>query len=156
MDTNDLVLTRAGYDEINKEYYALLTGRRPLVIERIKEARELGDLSENFDYQDAKREQATIEGRLAELKYIIDNAEIIEASNDGTVQLGSTVVVKYIDDGDDEETILIVGQAESDPSEGKISCTSPMGESLMNKKSGDIAEFDAPFGMMRCEIVSVS
>ena len=150
----NLVLTQSGYDDINEEYQYLMKVKRPQIIDRIKEARELGDLSENFDYHDAKREQAVTENRLNELKYILEHAEIVTSKNNGSVQLGSTVVVKDLDEGF-EDTYKIVGQAESDPVGGKISCDSPMGSALMGKIVGDIAEFEAPFGLIRCEIVSV-
>lgn len=149
-----LVLTQSGYDDINEEYQYLMKTKRPQIIERIKEARELGDLSENFDYHDAKREQAVTESRLNELKYILDHAEIVTSKSDGSVQLGSIVVVKDLDEGF-EDTYKVVGQAESDPADSKISCDSPMGNALMGKLVGDIAEFEAPFGHIRCEIISV-
>lgn len=151
---DNLVLTQNGYEEINEEYQTLMKVKKPQIIERIKEARELGDLSENFDYQDAKREQAVIESRLIELKYILDHAEIVKSIDDGSVQLGSVVVVRDLDEGFDD-TYKVVGQAESNPVDGKISCDSPMGNALMGRIVGDEVEFEAPFGIIHCKIISV-
>lgn len=152
----DYVLTQEGYDKIKAEYDYIINERRPANIQRIKEARELGDLSENFDYQDAKRDQGEIETKLQELKFILENAKVVAANADGTIGLGSKVTVLY--DGDDEEDaeeITIVGQAESDPIEGKISLSSPLGSALMGKKIGAIVEYEAPSRMVKLKILSV-
>jgi len=151
----ELVITQSGYDEIKAEYDYIFSTRRPAVIQRIKEARELGDLSENFDYQDAKREQGEIEGKLRELKFILENATIIANPKDGKIGLGSKVEIEYLDI-DMKQEITIVGQAESDPMEGKISISSPLGKSLMDKKTGDTVEYEAPSGIMSCKINKVS
>lgn len=154
---DDYVLTQEGYDKIKAEYDYILNERRPANIQRIKEARELGDLSENFDYQDAKRDQGEIETKLAELKFILENAKVIAANSDGTIGLGSKVTILY--DGDDEEDaeeITIVGQAESDPIEGKISLSSPLGDALMGRKIGDEVEYEAPSRMVKLKILSIS
>ena len=153
--SEELVITQSGYDEIKKEYDFIFTQKRPAVIQRIKEARELGDLSENFDYQDAKREQGEIEGKLQELKFILENATIIKGTTDGSIGLGSNVNLEYVD-LDFEQEVSLVGQAESDPMEGKISVSSPLGKALMGKKAGDMIEYEAPQGKMTCKILSVS
>ena len=115
------VLTRQGYEEIQRELNEILTVKRPAVVDRIREARQLGDLSENFDYQDAKNTQAMIEARMKELKTIISHAVVIErADNNGHVGIGSKVVVKDLGDGFEDE-YTIVGPAESSPAHGKIS-----------------------------------
>ncbi|MBQ0105644.1 MAG: transcription elongation factor GreA [Armatimonadetes bacterium] len=153
----EYVLTQSGYDKIKEEYDYIISERRPQNIQRIKEARELGDLSENFDYQDAKREQGEIEGRLADLKFILENAKVMVGSEDGSIGLGSNVTILY--DGDDEdeaEEITIVGQAESDPIEGKISLSSPLGNALMGKKAGDDVSYEAPSRIVKLKILSVS
>ena len=153
--SEELVITQSGYDEIKAEYDYIYSTRRPAVIQRIKEARELGDLSENFDYQDAKREQGEIEGKLNELRFILENATIIPNAKDGKVGLGSKVEISYLD-LDINQEITIVGKAESDPIEGKISISSPLGKSLLDKSAGDIVEYEAPSGIMTCKVIKVS
>ncbi len=152
---NKHVLTQAGYDELQRELNEILTVKRPEVIDRIREARQLGDLSENFDYEDAKRQQAMLESRIDELKGIIANACVVEpASGDGEIGIGSKVTVKDLED-DFEDEYHIVGQAESSPAEGKISLESCVGSALMGKKTGDTVEVNAPGGTIKYEIISV-
>lgn len=157
MDFSDerIVLTREGYDEIQRELNEIMTVKRPAIIDRIREARQLGDLSENFDYQDAKHSQAMLEARLKELKTIISHASVVETiENDGSVGIGSKVVVKDLaDDFEDEYTI--VGPTESSPAEGKISHESCLGSALMGHKQGDTVDVRAPGGVMNYQIVSV-
>lgn len=153
----EYVITKAGYDKIKEEYNYILNVKRPENIQRIKEARELGDLSENFDYQDAKREQGEIEGKLESLKFILENSKIVETAENGAIGMGSNVTILY--DGDDEdeaEEITIVGQAESDPIEGKISISSPLGNALVDKKAGEDVTYEAPSGIIKLKILSVS
>ena len=121
------ILTREGYEEMQRELNEILTVKRPAIVDRIREARQLGDLSENFDYEDAKRAQAMMEARIKELKAIVAHATIVDsASCDGCVGVGSKVVVKDLDEGYEDE-YTIVGPAESSPSEGKISLESCVG-----------------------------
>ena len=113
--------------------------RRPNIVEKIKSARELGDLSENFEYHSAKNEQGFIESRIRELEQIIKNHRLIESrAPSGVVQLGSTV--RFSEDGGPEESYRIVGPAEADPREGRVSNESAMGRALLGRKVGDEAE----------------
>ncbi len=153
---NDVILTRQGYEQIKRELEETITVKRPAIVERIKEARLLGDLSENFDYQDAKRMQGILEGRVMELKALLDSAVVVDSANeDGTVGVGSKVVVRDAEDGSEEE-YFIVGPAEASPADGKISHESSMGAALIGRKAGDKAEVHGPGGVFYYDIVSVS
>jgi len=152
----EFVLTPQGYQDIQQELNELLTVKRPEVIERIRQARQLGDLSENFDYEDAKRVQAMLEARVKELKAILSHATVIEStSQDGSIGIGSKVVLKDLEEGYEDE-YTIVSPAESSPAEGKISHESCVGEAVMGKKVGDIVTVQAPGGAIKYEIVSVA
>jgi transcription elongation factor GreA len=148
------VLTRQGYENIQRELDEILKVKRPAVVQRIREARQLGDLSENFDYQDAKRTQGLLEARVRELQAILSRATVVENDGNGHVDIGSTVTVRDLDGGF-EDVYSIVGPAESSPGEGKISHVSCVGEALMGKRANDIVTIVAPGGEMRYEIVSV-
>lgn len=149
------VLTREGYDQIQRELNEVLTVKRPQIVERIREARQLGDLSENFDYEDAKRAQAMIDARIKELKAILAHASVVEtAARDGSVGIGSKVVVKDLEEGFEDE-YTIVGPAESSPSEGRISHESCVGQELMGRKAGERVQVTTPGGVIHYEIVSV-
>ncbi len=130
-------MTEEGLEKLNQELNELKTVRRPEVVERIKVARSFGDLSENSEYDAAKDEQAFVESRIAQVENMIRNAVIIENDDESSdiVQLGKTVKFVELPDGDEEE-YQIVGSAESDPFEGRISNDSPMAQSLLGKKSG--------------------
>ena len=148
-------LTREGYEKIKKELREIIRIRRPAVVERIREAAALGDLSENFDYHDAKREQGMIEGRIMELKAILDTAEVVEyCASDGCVDTGAKVVIRDCEDGSEDEYI-IVGPPETDPSEGKISYESSVGNALMGRKAGDVVTVETSSGELKYEIISV-
>jgi len=154
--TDDVIpVTREGYEEMQRELNEIVTVKRPQVIDTIRDARQLGELSENFDYEDAKRVQAMLEVRVKELKAILSHASIIErvGSND-RVDIGSRVVVKSLDDGLEDE-YTIVGPAESSPSDGRISHESCVGRELMGKKAGEKVSVDTPSGTIRYEVVSV-
>ncbi len=149
------ILTRNGYEEIQRELNEILTTKRPALVDRIREARQLGDLSENFDYQDAKNVQALMEARIRHLKAIIAHAKVVEApENDGSVGIGSKVVVKDLEDGIEDE-YTIVGPAESSPSEGKISNESAVGSALLGQEVGGVISIRTPGGAFRYEIVSI-
>jgi transcription elongation factor GreA len=156
LSQHKVILTRQGYDELVRELEEIQTVKRPAIVHRIREARHLGDLSENFDYQDAKRQQGMLDGRLNELKAIIAQATVFDnTDSDGHITVGSTVVVKDLTDGF-EETFIIVGPAESSPAEGKISHESAMGGALVGQTAGDVVSIDTPGGEFRYEIVSVN
>lgn len=150
-----IVLTRQGHDEIRRELEEILTVKRPAIVNRIREARQLGDLSENFDYQDAKQTQGMLEARYRELQAIMSNALVVDCDAEaGTVGVGSRVVIKDLEDGS-EEDYTIVGPAESSPSEGKISLESSVGSALMGHKVGEKVSCSTPGGIVEFEIVSV-
>ena len=156
MSENKVYLTSEGFLEIEEELNNLKNVRRPAVIKALKEARALGDLSENADYDAARAEQAQVEGRIQELEKIMENVVIIEKNSDGKISLGSTVVVKYLDDDDDEtEEYQIVGSKEADPSNNKISNESPLAIAIMGSQAGDIKDVESPNGKYEVEIVEV-
>jgi transcription elongation factor GreA len=148
-------LTQEGYDEIKEELDNLINVKRPENIIAIKEARALGDLSENADYDAARNEQAEIEARIKKLEAIMDNVEIIEEVNTDAVGLGNTVKISYVDDEDDLDEYKIVGSQEADPFESKISNESPIAKALMGHKVGDIVSVDSPNGSYEIKIVEI-
>lgn len=151
----DIVLTRGGYEAIQRELNEIISVKRPAVVNRIREARQLGDLKENFDYQDAKQSQGLIEARIRELEAILIRATVVDGTGeDGTVTIGSKVMVKDVEDGFEEEFSL-VGPAESNPTAGKISHESCIGAALMGHKVGDVVSAITPGGVIKFEIVSV-
>lgn len=145
-------------DALKDELYYLETVREKEVAEQIKEARSFGDLSENSEYDEAKTEQGKLYSRIAEIKVLIDNAEIVDnidhdAPKD-TVTLSSIVKVRDIED-DYEETYEIVGSQEANPREGRISDDSPVGRALRGHRAGEQVTVEAPAGNLKFEIVSV-
>ena len=156
MSENKVYLTDEGFLEIEEELDNLKNVRRPAVIKALKEARALGDLSENADYDAARAEQAQVEGRIQELEKIMENVVIIEKNTSGKVGLGSTVIVKYLDDDDDEtEEYKIVGSKEADPSNNKISNESPLAMAIIGAKAGEVASVESPNGKYDVKIVEV-
>lgn len=149
--TDVLYLTKEGLDELKIELSELKDTKRTEVAKRIKNAREMGDLSENAEYHAAKEEQAFIEGRINELEEIIKHSKVSEGSKDEVV-VGSKVVVHI--DGDEEEFHL-VGAPEADPSKGKISHESPLGAKMMGKKPGDKFDVEAPIGNLTYTILKI-
>ena len=155
-NNNKVYLTDEGFLELETELNELKNVRRPAVIKALKEARALGDLSENADYDAARAEQAQVEGRILELEKIMENVHIIEARSSDSVGLGTTVKIKYIDEDDDEvEEYRIVGSKEADPSNNKISNESPLAKAIMNAKAGDICSVESPNGTYDVEIVEI-
>ena len=154
MNNDKVYLTEEGLLEIEEELAHLKDVRRPEVIKALKDARALGDLSENADYDAARDEQAQIEGRILELEKIIEQAHIIEKASTDTVSLGVTVKINYIDDEEIEE-YRIVGSKEADPSNNKISNESPLAKAIMNRKKGDICSVESPNGKYDVEIVDI-
>ena len=154
--SNKVYLTNEGFLEIEEELNHLKDVKRPEVIKALKEARALGDLSENADYDAARNEQAQIEGRILELEKIIETAEIIEKRDTDKVGLGTTVILRYLDeDDDDTEEYKIVGSKEADPSKNKISNESPLAKAIWGAKAGDERTVDSPRGKYRVEIVEI-
>lgn len=141
--------------ELKEELSYLVTVREKEVAEQIKEARSFGDLSENSEYDEAKTEQGKLYSKIAELKNLIENAEIITKSDEtDKVGIGSIVTVKDCE-LDIEETYQVVGSQEADPITGKISDDSPFGKSLMGRKIGDYIEVEAPAGRLKFEVLKI-
>ena len=156
MSNDKVYLTDEGFLELETELNELKNVKRPAVIKALKEARALGDLSENADYDAARAEQAQVEGRILELEKIMENVHIIEARSSDSVGLGTTVKIKYIDEDDDEiEEYRIVGSKEADPSNNKISNETPLAKAIMNAKAGDIRSVESPNGTYDVEIVEI-
>ena len=153
-ESKAVLLTQSGYDKLVEEIEFLQTKKRKEVADRLAEAISYGDLSENSEYDEAKNEQAFVEGRILELEEQIKNAEIIEegAVKDGRVQIGSTVTLNF--EGADHE-YTIVGATEADPLMHKISNESPVGLAVIGKKAKETVKVKAPGGMFEYKIVSV-
>ncbi|MEC5422171.1 transcription elongation factor GreA [Virgibacillus sp. C22-A2] len=149
-------MTVEGKEKLENELHHLKTERRQEVVERIKVARDFGDLSENSEYDAAKEDQAFVESRIAQVEKMIRNAVIIENDNDNpdVVSLGKSVTFKELPNGD-EETYTIVGSAEADPFEGKISNDSPMAKSLLGHEIGKEVNVATPGGDIQVKIVKV-
>ncbi|WP_040207882.1 transcription elongation factor GreA [Neobacillus jeddahensis] len=149
-------MTQAGKEKLVQELEYLKSVKRKEVVERIKIARSFGDLSENSEYDSAKEEQAFVEGRITTLENMIRNAKIIAESEiaGDSVALGRSVTFVELPNGE-EETYSIVGSAEADPFEGKISNDSPIAKSLLGKKVGDQVTVQTPGGEMSVRIVSI-
>jgi len=147
-------MTKEGKEKLEQELEQLKTVKRKEVVERIKVARSFGDLSENSEYDSAKEEQAFVEGRISLLENMIRNAVIIEENESDTVSLGKSVTFIELPDGE-EETYIIVGSAEADPFEGKISNDSPIAKSLLGKKVGDQVSVNTPGGEMTVKITNI-
>ena len=148
----DVVLTPDGLAKIKSELEELKSNGRKAVVTRIKAAKELGDLSENAEYDDARNEQSFIEGRIQELEGMIVNARVIQHKISSTIDLGCTVTVEV--DGD-VETYEIVGATESSPASGKISSESPIGSALLGHKVGDVVSVKSPSGEFKCKITKI-
>ena len=148
-------LTQKGLDDLKIELKELITVKRPENIQSIKEARSLGDLSENADYDAARNEQAVLEGRIQKIEQMLDNYMIIEESSKDKVGLGVTVSIRYIDEDDERDEYMIVGSHEADPFASKISNESPIAKALMNNKVGDVVTVESPNGSYQVEITEI-
>lgn len=156
MSDKEVLLTPDGLKRLEEELENLKTVKRREVAERIKVAIGYGDISENSEYEDAKNEQAFIEGRVITLEKMLRNARII--NNDeidlNTVGVGTTVIVEDMEFGDTME-YTIVGTAESNPSQNKISNESPVGKAILGKKKGATVEVNVPAGIIQYKIVDI-
>ncbi len=141
----EVYLTEDGLNTLKNELDELINVKRPANIESIKEARSLGDLSENAEYDAARNEQAQIESRIKELEKMLENVSIIKNIDTDIVSIGNVVKIKYVDDNDEDE-YKIVGSQEADPFEGKISNESPIAAALLNHKVGDTVTVESPNG----------
>jgi transcription elongation factor GreA len=156
MSEKPTYLTREGRARLESELEDLLTTGRKQVAERIGAAKELGDISESGEYEEAKNQQAFIEGRIREIKNTLSRAEIIDEENGNTseVHVGSSVTVR-LDDENEEETWTIVGSTEASPREGKISNESPIGAALLGKKPRQKVTVQTPSGLMKLTILKI-
>lgn len=157
MVEKEVILTLDGLKKLENELEQLKTVKRREVAERIKQAIEFGDISENSEYEDAKNEQAFIEGRILTLEKMLRNARVIDEGDVHTdvVSVGSTVILKDLEFGD-EISYTIVGSAEADPSANKISNESPVGKAILGQKTGDIIEVTVPVGKLQYQIMGIS
>ncbi|MBI4078985.1 MAG: transcription elongation factor GreA [Candidatus Levybacteria bacterium] len=151
-----IYLTKEGLTELKHEHEELIKVKRPDVLERVSQARNLGDLSENAEYVAARDELSFIDGRISELEELIGQASLIHAggknSNNKTIKLGSKVTLHHKGKKDD---YMVVGEWEADPKEKKISHESPLGKALIGKKVGDSIEVEAPAGKLLYTIISL-
>lgn len=156
MTNKEVVLTIEGLKKLEEELELLKTEKRREVASRIKQALDFGDISENSEYDDAKNEQAFIEGRIITLEKMLRNAKVIdEVEGTEIVALGAKVRLKDMDYGD-EEDYFIVGSAEADPSTNKISNESPVGRAVLGKPKGTTVEVDVPAGIIRYQILDIT
>ncbi len=148
----DIYLTEEGLEKLKFELSQLKKNERNSVIERIKAAKEFGDLSENAEYEDAKNEQAFIESRILELEEKVKHAKIVKKEGNDTIGIGSSVVCMV---EKEKENIEIVGSSEADPINGKISSESPVGRALFGRKKGDVVIVHTPSGKLEYKVLSI-
>ncbi len=156
MAEKQIMLTAEGLKKLEEKLDYLKSVRRREVAERIKQAIEFGDISENSEYEDAKNEQAFIEGEILTLEKNLRNAKLIDEGEISTdvVTLGSTVSLKDLE-FEDELEYTIVGSAEADPTESKISNESPVGQAILGQKVGSVVEVNVPAGLLKYEILNI-
>ncbi|CAM3100451.1 transcription elongation factor GreA [Paenibacillus sediminis] len=156
MSDKEVILTQDGLKKLEEELENLKSVKRREVAERIKIAIGYGDISENSEYEDAKNEQAFIEGRIITLEKMLRNARIInnDEIDTNTVSIGSTVIVEDLEFGDTME-YTIVGTAESNPLQNRISNESPVGKAILGKQKGTIVEVNVPAGIIQYKIVDI-
>ena len=153
-----VLITKEGLAKLKEELRHYKDVRRKEVAMRLKEAISYGDLSENSEYEEAKNEQAFVEGRIIELEKMVDNAEIITEGKKETgltAQIGSTVTIQNITEGDEPETMTIVGSTEANALDHKISNESPIGSALLGKEKNEIVKVKVPAGTYEYKILKV-
>ena len=155
-DKNQELLTQEGYEKLQEEFRYLTEVRRREVADRIRQARDFGDISENSEYDDAKTEQALLERRISEVQRRLRNAKIVDpaSAEAGSVDLGTRVTLRVVGK-DEERTFQIVGTNESDPGSGKLSHSSPVGRAVLRRRAGDKVTVTTPRGATEYEIVNV-
>jgi transcription elongation factor GreA len=151
---NENFLTPEGLQKLEEELEFLITVRRPEVARDIHEAKMDGDVSENAGYEEAKRQQAFLEGRIMTIEAILKNAVIIE-SDGASDEAGLGARVTVLEEGFEPETYTIVGSAEANPGDGRISNESPLGKALLGHKVGDRVAYDSPGGPIEMEILEI-
>lgn len=155
MPDKEVLLTPDGLRKLEEELNDLKTNRRKQIAERIKSAIELGDLSENSEYHDAKNEQAFIEARIGTIEKTLRNARVVESVGDSSrVTLGSKVTLLDMNT-QDEVTYTIVGSTETDPLAGRISNESPIGAALIDRKAGEVIEVTVPAGTIKLKVSKI-
>lgn len=156
MAEKQVMLTEAGFEKLENELEYLETEKRREVAKRIKVAREFGDISENSEYDDAKNEQAFVEGRIQEIKNMLNDAHVVKDSDitDEKVSLGTTVMLHDLD-SDEKISYTLVGSAEADPLNYKISNESPIGKTILGHVIGDEVTVETPAGEMDYKIISI-
>lgn len=156
MKEKEVFLTVDGLKKLEDELEQLKSVKRREIAERIKQAIDFGDISENSEYEDAKNEQAFIEGRILTLEKMLRNAKIIDDENLDTevVSIGSTVLLKDLEFGDELE-YTIVGSVEADPGASKISNESPVGKAILGQPKGSVVEVTVPVGQLKYQIVDI-
>lgn len=154
---DEFILNASGVEALKQELKELRTTGRADIAEKIKEAKSFGDLSENSEYDEAKSDQGKLEARIAEIEYMLAHIKIVDESSLSTdiVHVGSKVVV-FDEEFNEEVEYQIVGFAQADPIEGRISDDSPVGKALIGHKEGDEVEVEAPGGINKYRIVSIS
>ncbi len=157
MIARDVLLTPEGLEKLKGEIEYLKNEKRREVADRIRHAREFGDISENSEYDDAKNEQAMLEQRISQLEERLSRARVIEAEDvpKGVVSIGARVRLKDIDANETVEYV-IVGSAEANPAESKLSNESPVGKAIIGRKKGEVVEVAAPRGSLKYKILDVS
>lgn len=153
-----VLLTEEGLKALKEELEFLKSDKRKQVAERLKEAISYGELSENSEYEEAKNEQAFVEGRIVELEKMIKNAQIIDeekAHSAKKVQIGTTVVIKESGKGAEKEEFTIVGSTEADPLKNRLSNESPIGKALLGRKKGEKVKVLAPAGEFEFEVIDL-
>lgn len=154
-NNKEVYLTPEGLQKLQEELEFLRTVRRPEIARRIREAKEAGDVMENAGYDEAKNEQAFVEGRILQLEQMIRNAVLIsEQPRRDRVELGNYVTIRE-QDSNQIERYLIVGSAEASPADGRISNESPLGKALMNRRVGDHVTVKTPSGVLQFEIIKI-
>ena len=155
MAKEEILLTPAGFAELEEELNDLRVNKRAENVQAIKEARSHGDLSENSEYDAARDEQAKIEARIQELEYKLEHATIIDNADKSIVNVGCDVTILYVDD-EEEDVYSIVGSLEADPFENKISNESPIGSAIIGKKVGDIVDVTANGSSYQVKILKIA
>lgn len=149
----EIILTKEGLEKLKKELEEFKNVKRPEVRERIKRAKEFGDLSENAEYEDARNEQSFTEGKIQELEATLKNARVVSGGiSSSAISIGHTVTM---DCAGEKSTYQIVGATESDPLQGKISSDSPIAKAILGKGKGAKVEIQTPDGAMECKILEV-
>ncbi len=154
-EKKEILLTGDGVKRLEEELHYLKTVRRREIADRIRAAIEFGDITENSEYEEAKNEQAFVEGRILTLEKMLRYARIIESRSSDVVSVGSTVRLRDLDTGEEFE-YTIVGSAEADPAASRISNESPVGRALLGQKIGAVVEIKVPAGVLRYQILAIS